>query len=111
LPRPEFWMTPLHLASRAAPGEDAIPNFLAAVYLETWSKLAPDARANAPAVLKRAFLDSDFVSRGFLSALAALGRDAAFPLLPDSTGPLRAAVGVLSRSGEVEGAAFLFDRL
>ncbi|MGH9399593.1 MAG: hypothetical protein ACRD00_04435, partial [Thermoanaerobaculia bacterium] len=108
---PELWMTPLHSANRAAPGEDAIPNFLAAAYLETWSTLAPEARANAPAILKRAFLDSDFVSRGFLPAVAALGRGAAFPLLPDATRPLRAAVAVLSRSGDVEGAAFLFDRL
>lgn len=109
--RPELWQTPLDLAATAAPGDDTIPNFLGAAYLENWLELEPGARGRARPVFQRAFWDSEFVSRGFLSAVAALGRDASLALLPEARRPLRAALAAFSRSGDVEGAAILLPRM
>ncbi len=108
--RTELWAVPLRRAAEAAPGA-AMWATLGGAYLESWSGLPPAMRAEAPAVLKRAFLDPGFVSRTFLSAATALGREEAIRLLPDLSRPLRAAVEALSRGGDVAGAAVLFGRL
>jgi hypothetical protein len=109
--KPELWAKPMRQAARAAPGLDAIWVALGEGYLENWPGLPPTMRAEVPAVLRRAFLDKDFVSRHLLSATAALGRTEAMSLLPENAHLLDAAAQALSREGDIQGAALLMARM
>lgn len=109
--RAELWAVPLRVASRAAPGADAIAEGRGSAYLAMWPHLDAALRAEAPAALRRAFLNTAFVSREFRSAAAALGSDQALTLLPDVRRPLRAATKVLSSVGDIPSMTLLYGRL
>ncbi len=104
--RPVEWFVPLKLAGAAAPGMDPIYASLGEAMLESWIELPPEAREQAPAVLRRAFLEESSVASGFLAARTRLG-DAAFALLPDAAGPMTAASKALIGSGDLASAARL----
>ena len=108
---PLQWFVPLELAGVAAPGMDPVYAYLSAAVLESWLELPSEVRKEAPALLRRAFLDDDSVSRGLLSARIRLGSDAAIELLPDAADPLLAASHALIQSGDVVAAARLQPRL
>lgn len=101
------WFVPIKLAGAAAPGMDPVYDYLSGAILESWPELGPEARAEAPALLRRAFLDVGPVASGFLAARVRLGSDAAVALLPDDAGPLAAASSALIRSGDIVAAAHL----
>jgi len=108
--RHELWAGPLRQAAAAAPGLDAIWVSLAGAYLDHWPELTPAMRAQATAVIRRAFLDWDFLSRGFSSALATLGPQKAVALLPETPHALEVAARALSREGNMQDAALLMAR-
>jgi len=108
--RHELWAGPLRQAAAAAPGLDAIWVSLAGAYLDHWPELPPTMRAQATAVMRRAFLDWDFLSRGFSSALATLGPQKAVALLPETPHALEVAARALSREGNMQDAALLMAR-
>jgi hypothetical protein len=105
------WAEPLRQASLAAPGMDAIAVARASAYLERWSTLDDQLRATASGVLRRAFLDPDFVTARLASAIQILGTRPALQLLPETEAPLKAAIKPLSRTGDVPAVAALYDRL
>lgn len=106
----QLWADPLRQATAGAPGTDAIAVVRGSMYLKNWPQLDAALRAEAPAVLQRAFLDPSFVSREFGATVRVLGVDQASPLLPDAAKPLRAAVKILSREGDIRSAAIFYER-
>jgi hypothetical protein len=109
--RSELWAVPLRRATAAAPGVDAIAEARAAAYLDTWPHLDAALREEAPSVLRRAFLNPDFVSRQFGAAVGALDIPKTLPLLPEAAKPLRAAIKALSRAGDIPSVMVLYGRL
>ncbi len=107
---PERWAVPLREAAAGAPGDDWIWRFLAGSYLETWQVVPESARPAAAEVLKRGFLDPDFVSSGLAPAILLLGRDRALGLVPDEAASLKTAFSVLAGRGDIEGAALVERR-
>jgi hypothetical protein len=105
------WMVPARGAAAAAPGLEPAWTFLAGASLERWKDLDPEARAELPGALRRAFADAAFVASAFPTAVAVLGRPQTVALLPDERRPLRAAFDVLLASGDVAGAAELAPRI
>jgi hypothetical protein len=90
---------------------DAIAEARAVAYLNEWPQLDAALRDEAPSVLRRAFLNPDFVSRQFGAAVGALGAAQTLPLLPDAARPLRAAIKTLSRAGDIPSVMVLYGRL
>jgi len=106
----ETWATPLKLAAAAAPGSDEIWSALGGVYLENWQGLTATQRSEALPALRRALLDSRFVSSRFLTLSEAVGRDKAMSLLPGNPELLGAAADALSAHGDLAAAAALLGR-
>jgi hypothetical protein len=108
---PEAWSTALWLASGAAPGRGEAWIVQADAYLERWESLSQALRDRSARIFANAFDDPRFVSRNFVRADRALGREEALGLLPDRSEILREAARSLSWERDLEGAALLFDRL
>jgi hypothetical protein len=109
--RCDLWAVPLRQATAAAQGVDAMAEARAAAYLNEWPRLDAALRGEAPSVLRRAFLNPDFVSRQFGNAVSALGPPQTLLLLPDAPKPLQAAIKTLSRTGDILSVMELYGRL
>jgi hypothetical protein len=100
----------LRLAATGAPGMDTIWSALARADLASWSSLTPAERAEAPEIFRLAFRDETLVEAELPSVAVLLGQSRALSLLPDETGSLNAAAGVLAERGDAPGAARLLSR-
>ncbi|MGH9444074.1 MAG: hypothetical protein ACRD16_17560 [Thermoanaerobaculia bacterium] len=107
---PDKWAVPLRTAASGAPGDDSIWRFLGGAYVETWQVIPDSARPGALSVLRRGFLDPDFVSSALPPAVLLLGRERALDLVPAQTSSLKAAFLFCAGRGDVE-SAFRVGRL
>jgi hypothetical protein len=103
----EKWVVPLSRATLLAPGFDSGWQFLGAALVETWPLLPKREREEGRAVLKRAFLDPEFVRWTFVPVSVELGVAEAVRLVPEVPRSLAAAQAEMTRAGDVEAVAAL----
>jgi hypothetical protein len=106
----DLWKRPLELASTAAPGLDRAAAALAQKYLIEWPNLSAEARSEAEAVIRRAFLAETFIRSAFRLALQRLGPDAAVGLVPADRQALETASRIAKAAGAARASQLLTDR-
>lgn len=99
--RYQQWEVPLSAAATSAETDDSLWQSLALAYLQTWPDLHIVHERAAPAVLRRAFADADFVGSAFGNVIEILGGERAVNVLPDRAAPLREAFLHVARTGDL----------
>ena len=101
----------LRSAASSAPGLDVVWTQWARACLEDWPTLEPSARAEAPAILRRALWDPAFVGDEFDRVIDRLGSRPALELLPNAPKVLQIALEKLGARNDIPAAAAVFRRL
>ena len=107
--RPERWLLPLRQAAAMAPGLDLAFVIPSAILLENWEVVGDSARAEAPGLLSRAFLDQTFLAVNLGRAVSVLGKEGAMRLVPDEPPALLTALTEMTRIGDVPAAARVLE--